>query len=144
MNEDGGISPGGRFQRMEDSLERIESKLDHKADRDDVQRLELRIVSLESGTTPLGMLLIKQFEKLQRDMERIDAQGSHQAQEADALARKVEAEVIKLSSRQAEKLAVHDAEREGALRRHNGWMLLVSITAGASAVVSVLSALGAL
>jgi outer membrane protein TolC len=46
-DESGTISPSGRFGRMEASLERIESKLDSKADHVDVQEIEHRLSTLE-------------------------------------------------------------------------------------------------
>jgi len=48
-DESGGISPSGRFARMEASLERIEQKLDAKADHVDLQGLSIRMADLETA-----------------------------------------------------------------------------------------------
>lgn len=47
-DESGSISPSGRFARMEASLERIESKLDAKADHIEVQEIDRRVTTLET------------------------------------------------------------------------------------------------
>jgi Pyruvate/2-oxoacid:ferredoxin oxidoreductase gamma subunit len=45
--DSGAISPSGRFARMEASLERIETKLDAKADNVEMQDLDKRLTTLE-------------------------------------------------------------------------------------------------
>lgn len=46
--EDGSLPPAGRFQRIEESLARIEDKLDTKAEAARVEALTERVTSLES------------------------------------------------------------------------------------------------
>jgi hypothetical protein len=45
--EAGGLSPGGRFARMEGALDRIEAKLDAKADQTTVHDMGVRVALLE-------------------------------------------------------------------------------------------------
>lgn len=46
-DDSGGITPSGRFARMESSLQRIEDKLDSKAEAAEIKVLEQRVTSLE-------------------------------------------------------------------------------------------------
>ena len=43
----GGITPSGRFARIETTLQRIEDKLDGKAENAEIRILEVRVTSLE-------------------------------------------------------------------------------------------------
>lgn len=46
-DDSGSITPSGRFARMESSLQRIEDKLDTKAEHAEIKLLEQRVTSLE-------------------------------------------------------------------------------------------------
>jgi hypothetical protein len=88
----GSISPAGRFQRMEDALERIESKLDAKADLVRLEALERHITDLETGRimSPSTQQLMSQFQKSLDDIATLKRD-----QEVRAAALQAEKEAIK-------------------------------------------------
>lgn len=72
MNEDGteagGLTPGGRFARMEASLARIEAKLDAKADRHDVERVEADIQAMKLRIATYDQILVSAAPREQQFM----------------------------------------------------------------------------
>jgi hypothetical protein len=79
---DGSISPSGRFARMEASLDRIELKLDLKADNSKVLELEAKHNALEDQlrrmvtgetTSPMGQLYLKRFTDMEQSIEHIES-----------------------------------------------------------------------
>lgn len=112
----GGLSPSGRFQRMEEALLRIEDKLDRKVGIKEFAYLEARVGVLESGETPMGKLLLKQFEDVQHTVADLRDRGSANAREAMALAHSLDLEVAHLRQEQTERAAVTKAARSAA-----GW-----------------------
>jgi hypothetical protein len=95
----GALGPSGRFARMEAALDRIELKLDLKADMTRVVELEARHAALElsisrmvSGetTSPLGQLYLQRFNEMESSIE--DLKTKDQNREAVALAVKSDAD----------------------------------------------------
>lgn len=78
----GSLDSKGRFERMEEALLRIETKLDRKVDMREFDRLEERLNILETGSTPYAKSLIAQFERAVNDIESLKLLGSNNAQEA--------------------------------------------------------------
>lgn len=79
----GALGASGRFARMEAALDRIELKLDLKADVTLVQALELRLASTEAlitglhtGTvsSPRAEALIARFENLEKVVDKMEDQ----------------------------------------------------------------------
>lgn len=70
---DGAISPAGRFMRMEAALERIEQKLDAKADLVRLEALERHITDLETGrvVSPTTQVLMGQFQQALQDIDNL-------------------------------------------------------------------------
>lgn len=70
---DGAISPAGRFMRMEAALERIEQKLDAKADLVRLEALERHITDLETGrvVSPTTQVLMGQFQTALQDIDNL-------------------------------------------------------------------------
>lgn len=89
MSTDGGsISPAGRFQRMEDALERIENKLDAKADLVRLEALERHISDLETGRvmSPSNQQLMASFQNSLKDIAQLKSDQA--VREASAVAEK--------------------------------------------------------
>jgi uncharacterized protein YdcH (DUF465 family) len=77
----GAISPSGRFARMEAALERIELKLDLKADSSRVAELEAKHNALEESirrmvsgetTSPMGQLYLTKFTDMEKSIESLE------------------------------------------------------------------------
>lgn len=68
--EDGSLPPAGRFMRIEESLARIEDKLDVKADTSDVEKLATRVLTLElnQAATVAVAIETKGMDKMARKM----------------------------------------------------------------------------
>ena len=74
----GELKPAGRFERIERSLERIENKLDLKADQIDLDHLLARVELLERQRiegVAMGQPLIEQFKIMIRDVEDLKTQS---------------------------------------------------------------------
>jgi uncharacterized protein YdcH (DUF465 family) len=78
----GAISPSGRFARMEAALDRIELKLDLKADTSRVVELEAKHNALEDSirrmvsgetTSPMGQLYLQKFVDMEKSIEELEA-----------------------------------------------------------------------
>lgn len=65
-DESGAISPAGRFARMEASLDRIESKLDSKADLAVLTALAARVQIIEESGTPEAREALEAVRRLQQ------------------------------------------------------------------------------
>lgn len=81
VNDTGALGPSGRFARMEAALDRIESKLDLKADVSLVAALEARMVLFETKLTglltgtnlsPRSEAFIARFEKLEKVVDKME------------------------------------------------------------------------
>jgi hypothetical protein len=95
MSTDGGsISPAGRFQRMEDALDRIETKLDAKADLLRLESLERHVADMESGRvmSPINQQLLLQFNKSLSDIS--DLKRWQDVQTAQVAAEKEQVKTI--------------------------------------------------
>lgn len=117
MESTGGLTPGGRFDRMEGTLVRIEDKLDRKADLRDLVHLDARVVSLEAGETPVGKILIEQFREVREEVRTLHDRGSPQAQEALRVVHDLQTQVAVLEKGKEGDAAVIKAARERALWR---------------------------
>lgn len=102
----GGLSPSGRFQRMEEALLRIEDKLDRKVDIKEFAYLEARVGVIENGETPVGKLLLKQFEETRKDVLDLRERGSANARDALKLGHELDLKVAKLREEQVQRAAV--------------------------------------
>lgn len=80
-NDTGALGASGRFARMEAALDRIELKLDLKADVALVQALELRLAQSEqriadmysgAAMSPRGVELLNRFENLERTVDSLE------------------------------------------------------------------------
>lgn len=80
--DDGVIGIDRRFTTIEGMLRVIDAKLDRKVDRDEFGSVLRRVELLESGDTPLGKYMIKQFEVVQDVVNEVARNGSPNAQEA--------------------------------------------------------------
>ena len=90
----GALGPSGRFARMEAALDRIELKLDLKADASRVTELEVKHVALEryiqdmvSGQvqSPLGQLYMQRFTEMEKSIESLEEADSNKQAVADAV-----------------------------------------------------------
>lgn len=113
----GGLTPGGRFDRMEQALTRIEEKLDRKIDLRDFVQLEARVGMLESGDTPVGKILLEQFRELQAQMRELSEHGSRNAQEAYAKAHELDKQVAVLQQASETNQALVTSQRDRILNR---------------------------
>lgn len=84
----GALGASGRFARMEAALDRIELKLDLKADVARVSELETRHVALEKlfndmatgkVVSPLSALYLERFNQMERTIERMEGEDSNRA-----------------------------------------------------------------
>lgn len=84
----GALGPSGRFARMEAALDRIELKLDLKADVTRVVQLESRFEAFErqmadylSGKvmSPLSQTYLSQFKEMEDTIERLDDEAKARA-----------------------------------------------------------------
>lgn len=82
----GALGPSGRFARMEAALERIELKLDLKADTTRVVELEakhnalaesLRRMASGESTTPLSQLYLQRFTEMEKSIEILEQKDSN-------------------------------------------------------------------
>ena len=78
MTEDsaGSLTISNRFQRIETTLSRIEDKLDQKASTTELDRLETRIVALETKTDPYSKQLVDQFMVSQQRLASLELKTS--------------------------------------------------------------------
>lgn len=92
----GSLGPSGRFARMEAALERIELKLDLKADLSRVTELEARHVALDNklsglldGTIqpPRSAEYLRRFERMEETVDRMDDAESNRQAVIDAAKR---------------------------------------------------------
>lgn len=128
----GSLSPSGRFARMEAALERIENKLDQKADIARVQLAEGRLLELEAGRNPLTAIALQRIGDIERDVRTINLTGTKILQDTI-----VDVSLIKLD------VAKHDAvfqQGVGAgvlLRTVFGTSLFAIVAAGVALAKSV-------
>ena len=126
----GALSSQGRFQRMEESLLRIEHKLDAKADSEDLRALESRVV--QHG----------------REIDGIKREGSDRGREALMIAEANQTRLTALESEAGAKKAVQEAllvssetrrtDAEGRFRMLSAVLAFVMIV---NLVLSTISAL---
>jgi hypothetical protein len=92
--DDGTISPSGRFARMEAALDRIEHKLDLKADTARVEALEIVVDGLQknfndalSGRTisPQAQDYIRRFAEMERSIDQLEQSDSNKVAVAQAI-----------------------------------------------------------
>lgn len=84
----GALGPSGRFARMEAALDRIELKLDLKADTSRVVELEVKQQALEqliadmaSGKhiSPLSAMYLERFNQMEKSIEKMETEDSNRA-----------------------------------------------------------------
>lgn len=74
--DDAAIPITGRFQRIEDTLSRIEEKLDLKANLTEVSRIDSRVLALENGTSPSSQRVVQEVFSLQQNVTTLQMEGS--------------------------------------------------------------------
>lgn len=74
--DDATIPIAGRFQRIENTLARIEEKLDLKANIAEVSRIDTRVLALENGTSPQGQRLTQEFFQAQSNINSLQMENS--------------------------------------------------------------------
>lgn len=87
MTDDAGaLSSQGRFQRMEEILNRIETKLDTKADVVRLQALEDHVRELEAGriVSPLSQMYLGKFADMEKAVELLEEREAARAAVAKA------------------------------------------------------------
>jgi len=102
----GSLGPSGRFARMEAALERIELKLDLKADLSRVTELEARHVSLDNklsglidGTIqpPRSAEYLRRFEKMEATVDRLEDDESNRQAVLEAAKRTADEKYTRLA-----------------------------------------------
>lgn len=92
--DDGTILPSGRFARMEAALDRIERKLDLKADTARVEALESVVDALEKHLTdfttgrvitPTGAEYLRRFNEMEKGLEVLEQSDSNRTAVAQAI-----------------------------------------------------------
>jgi hypothetical protein len=83
--ESGSISPAGRFARMEAALERIEHKLDLKADQAAVDALEARVLVIENVGTLKLTDHIADYKRFKEHVSDLETGRVVSAQTAEAM-----------------------------------------------------------
>ena len=118
--EDTGALPAsGRFERMERALERIETKLDAKADAEHVQQLEIRVAA--HG----------------REIDSIQHTVNTEARQAFALATTNSTRLSALETHNANESAV-DLDRES---RNRHYATLVTVVAAVATAINMVGGL---
>jgi hypothetical protein len=139
--DSGSISAGGRFDRIEQTLTRIELKLDSKVDNSDFAALRQRVEVMENGESPMARFVMKQFEDVQARVNEITLHGSAQAQEATAAIKAVEKDVEVLRFESQSGRALMSNKHANQNRNIKLWAILVSAIAAASAAGTLVMAL---
>lgn len=102
----GSLGPSGRFARMEAALERIELKLDLKADLSRVTELEQRHVTLDNklsglidGTIqpPRATEYVRRFEKMAESVDRLEDDESNRQAVLESAKRTADEKYIRLA-----------------------------------------------
>lgn len=124
--DSGSISAGGRFDRIEQTLTRIELKLDSKVDNSDFAALRQRVEIMENGETPMARFVMKQFEDVQQRLNDIVLHGSSQAQEAihQIEGVKKDVEVLRFESQSGRALMSNKHANQN--RSYKLWAIIVS------------------
>lgn len=76
MSDEATIPIAGRFQRIENTLARIEEKLDLKANLAEVSRIDSRVLALENGTSPYSERLIRDFFETKQIVTTLQLENS--------------------------------------------------------------------
>lgn len=108
-DNDASIPVAGRFQRIENALDRIEAKLDSKVGLREFSELELRVGTLETGSSPYQRPLIEQLKQTVIDVSSLKLEGSKSAREALAEAKALDLRVIALEAKTLTSDAVQKA-----------------------------------
>ena len=137
MDDSGAIAPSGRFDRIEQTLYRIEQKLDHKVDQEDFNAAMTRISLLESGDTPLGRVMLQQFSEFQRQVTDLTLHGSTHARELDVKVARDTARIDKLEDEMLNRKAVIDERRKRDETRYQHWAVALAGAQILSVLISV-------
>lgn len=140
-NGGGGITPGGRFDRMEGSLTRIEAKLDSKVGQEEFRPVLRRVELLEAGETPLGKVLLTQFTGMQQQLSELLLHGSQNAQAAGRRVGELETKVAGLAKSQEAQETLTAERRDRDSWRFRAAEILLSVVSVSALVVGVLNAL---
>lgn len=141
--ETGAISPAGRFARMEASLERIEAKLDAKADLAVHQALALRVEAIEATGSPdarEALAIAKKVESHLQDMETgrsMSPQGMEYLKRFTEMESTIEDLKRRDAIRDAQQETRSSAVREISDARYNSLRTVVAIVAIAQSVILV-------
>jgi hypothetical protein len=117
----GALGPSGRFARMEAALDRIELKLDLKADNTRVMELEAKHNALEDQirrmvngetTSPIGQMYLQRFTDMEASIEAIE---------------------VRESNRQA----ILDATKQSADSRYSTLLWIVGISIVVNAIITI-------
>lgn len=123
---DGVLGLGDRFTRLEQTLDRIEKKLDTKVDITDFVALTHRVDLVESGETPLAKFLMKQFDDVQTRLNDLVLHGSTQAQDANAQIKQVEKDVEVLRFESQSGRALMSTKQHASERSMRVWGIVLS------------------
>lgn len=124
----GSLDSKGRFERMEDALLRIETKLDRKVDMREFDRLEERMNVIETGATPYAKSLIAQFERAMSDIEQLKLLGSTNAQEAVKGVHDIDSRVSTLEAATMTQTAIAAMNVRTISNRR--WLIGMTVTVG--------------
>jgi hypothetical protein len=136
----GEITPGGRFGRIEATLDRIEGKLDGKVGHEEFSPLIRRVELLESGETPLGKVLLGQFEHMQTQLGDLLLHGSANAQEAGRRVGALETKTAELERTQEAQETLADDRRDRDTHLFRQRSVYVSIVSAVALGLSVYEA----
>ena len=132
-DDSGTISPAGRFARMEASLDRIEAKLDSKADVADVVALTARVGVLEAVGSPEAQEALKTVKAVQEHLNDLE-QGRSQSPQTQLLLsqfNQMGRDIADLKRDKEINVAVAEAERkaikEVADARYNSLRTMVAV-----------------
>lgn len=141
--DSGAITAAGRFERMEQTLTRIELKLDSKVDNTEFASLRQRVEVMENGETPMARFVMKQFEDVQQRVSDITLHGSAQAQEANAAIKAVEKDVEVLRFESQSSRALMSNKHNNQSRNIKLWAIAISavvvLETAAQAVIALTS-----
>lgn len=140
----GELRPTGRFERIERILERIEIKLDAKAEQVEIDRIAARVEATDRKVgeqIAAAVPLLEQFRTVIGDVERLKVGGSD-ARRALDLAHNNDKRLVILETRAKVEDAV--AEVQGEIRSSRKWLIGLVVGSAATLVAGVLSVLHSL
>ena len=147
LNEDGTITPSGRFARMEAALNRIEDKLDSKAETARVEALEVTVDNLEARmndyatgriTTPNTQEYLRRFQAMEQALTDLQRHGSPEAQEAVTAVARLGSRIEALELSESNRGAIASALKETADVRYRTLMWVVGLVSILNVIVALI------